>query len=640
MRAPVEARFGAMPGTTLFDVPDSEALDYATLDAINTRRIFPLLHRQIQDNGFGPLSRLDHDVIHLGAHMMRTGMMIDLPHFSAFSTELGTRMVSLTHQMWGACKQNFNPDSPDDVSDLLFKTLHLPTQGRKWTKSHSRLQADDKALKDMIKLHPVVPLIIDYKKLSKLKGTFVDKLPLLVDENCRIHPSLRLTRVPSGRFCIAKGTFIEIARDVGKYHKGIPIEDVKAGDWAYCYDHNRQLALRKVKWAGCTGVQKVIRVHWSGTGKHTRGYLDLTENHEVRLVGGDYRKAKDLASGDRILSLSRTRTVNSYHKWREAQVKFGLEPRNHVVTKVEFLNREAEVYDIEVEDVHNFIANELCVHNSCFNPNLQQIPARSEIGMRVREGFLARIGFWYVTCDLSNIEVRVFAHECQDPVLIDTFVRGRDAHSQAASLLFGIPYDQFEGPDADKKIRKKYRTPAKNMVFLIIYGGSPSGLTAKMHEEGMLDWTDEDSNKFILEYYKLYKNARPWIDGVHAFCRRHGYVEDMFKRRVYITQIYSTNPKIAADGERLAQNTMIQGAAASIMKLAEKNAWEAIKYLWTQGWACDPVMPIHDELISEVEDGHEKEYCAIMQDCFENAYTLRVPIKAEPGYGRRWSHLK
>jgi len=146
--------------------------------------------------------------------------------------------------------------------------------------------------------------------------------------------------------CLAKGTMIDVVRGL------VPIEDVKAGDDVFCYDENRELDIKKVVWSGRTGNKKVLRLHWSGGG-NSGGYVDLTPEHMVRVEGGEYVKAMDLSNGQRVLAFGSGEILHRQFR---------------TITGVLEINKCVDVYDLEIKDCHNFIANQICVHNSCSDP--------------------------------------------------------------------------------------------------------------------------------------------------------------------------------------------------------------------------------------------------------------------------------
>lgn len=202
-----------MPQTTLHNVPLDESLPYAVTDAIATYLIYEPLLNRVVDANLTSVFDLDMGVIPAAAHMMKTGMLVDRAHFAKVSLDLGGRISVLDQKMFKIAGRQFNPDSPDQMSALLYDELrlHEHVKGKiKRTKGGTRLQSDAKALKAIREHHPIVPLLIQRRALSKMKGTFVDALPLLVHRDGRIHTTLRITRVPSGRFASARPNLQQI----------------------------------------------------------------------------------------------------------------------------------------------------------------------------------------------------------------------------------------------------------------------------------------------------------------------------------------------------------------------------------------------------------------------------------------------
>lgn len=427
-------------------------------------------------------------------------------HRCADKDPLNERSITLqpatvTRYFW---QEPFNADSPQQLLAYMAHRGH-PAGTNKKTGADS---SDRETLEKLTKTgDPLYQYVLDYRAVAKVRGTYVKGTERRLDKEDRLHPTF--TFKPSTmRLCVAKGTLIEVVRDVAAYPRGIPIESVEAGMLAYTFDEWKHLQLRSIVWAGQTGTKKVLRLHWmAGFGSESRrfGYVDVTPEHRVRLVDGSYKAAQDLVQGDRTLALTRGvnpwgyarlwatghRSLNehrfifkavhglepehvhhqnhrkldnrlenlvgntasehlSYHgnnpsdalrekrrvsmlkRWQEAPEQFagratsgalnlskewlvaalaeakgrptvvakkhgidyatlmkyidahGIvckrkprrpEPRgrNHLIVFVEALPDPVDVYDIEVEETHNFIAGEICVHNSCVSPNIQNV---------------------------------------------------------------------------------------------------------------------------------------------------------------------------------------------------------------------------------------------------------------------------
>ncbi len=524
----------------------------------------------------------------------------------------------------------FNPRSGPQLADLFFNKLGLEplsyTAGGQPQVSKKFLT---KCAREDIQ---AAALLLEYRDLSKKLDTYIRGILRAVSGDGRLHTTFNQIGARTGRLssCIARGTLIETVRDVSIFPKGVPIEDVKVGDLAYCYDDIGRLTLARVLASGMTGHRELVRVHWQGDGRQSSGYVDCTPDHLIRLVTGEYKRADSLVVGDRVLSLSRgvnddgyarlwptgqeeiarehrfifetvyaqnpehvhhddenklnnklanllgmtaeehtslhssgmstmqrraiaatmrkrwrddynylyarcvkhgadnhtylgltkewiesqlhsfagkptevctahgidyatfqkymrmhnvdfraiaaeytkngelltadvvnrlvaetagmpTRLVTkhvgmSFYRWAEVQRKFGHNPpNNHRIVRVERLTETADVFDLEIAGMHNFIANEICVHNS--GPNLQNQPPF------IRAAYVADEGYRLYARDFSQLEMCVLAHRTQDQNLLEAIREGKDLHCWCAALMFGIPYEDIKGAkDRDDEI--------------------------------------------------------------------------------------------------------------------------------------------------------------------------------------------
>jgi hypothetical protein len=252
--------------------------------------------------------------------MENTGVLIDW----RWLTEVEQKLIRQKREIQDRIEQflgwPLNPNSPPQVADALFSDppdgLGLPTAGLPIGKL-GMPSTSDKVIKHFSRFHPLVSDILQWRSHDTVLGGFAKKLIKLATESSdnRIHSHFNQTRTVIGRLaCIAEGTPVEIVRDVSKYPEGVPIEDVKPGDLAYTYDDDLNLTLRPVVKSWRTGHKKVVRVHWRkhGNGRSTSGYVDLTPDHPVRLISGNYRKAEELRPKDRALALSRRINDSGY----------------------------------------------------------------------------------------------------------------------------------------------------------------------------------------------------------------------------------------------------------------------------------------------------------------------------------------
>jgi DNA polymerase-1 len=258
-------------------------------------------------------------------------------------------------------------------------------------------------------------------------------------------------------------------------------------------------------------------------------------------------------------------------------------------------------------------------------PNLQQIPSRSELGKAIRKAFVSEEGNFLVAIDYSQIEMRVAAHLTGCRSMIDLFLEGRDIHTETASQIFGVPVDQ---------VTSWQRYPTKTMGFGVIYGLTPHGLFNQMSQEGLEDWDERACEKFIKEYYQLRPELGAWQDQTRAFAEKHGYVTDMFGRLRYIPEMLCPVKRYRGAGERQAINMPIQSTAQGILKAAMiRMGQEETSFPWF--W----LLQIHDELMFEVEAPHAPQFIWWATKIMESAVKLSVPIKVEAKMGTNWGEM-
>ena len=272
------------------------------------------------------------------------------------------------------------------------------------------------------------------------------------------------------------------------------------------------------------------------------------------------------------------------------------------------------------------------------NPNLQQIPARSELGRRIRQAFLASPGTRLVSTDFSQIELRDLAHSAQARSMIEVYERDGDIHEYTAMRAFDIK-------DAAQVDKIKHRLPCKTVNFGIVYGMQAQGLQAQLAVMGLF-WTEEQSSDFIERWFNLYPEVGAYMELQYYRARRYGYVWDVFGRVRRVPETRSCHPYIRSAGLRQAGNMPIQSASAGQTKLVMGELDEDISNIYADGkgiWAW-PLLTIHDQLVVEVEEAAADDVRDIMQDRFnrvmidketgENLW--RVPVKSDGEILTRW----
>lgn len=260
---------------------------------------------------------------------------------------------------------------------------------------------------------------------------------------------------------------------------------------------------------------------------------------------------------------------------------------------------------------------------SSTDPNLQNIPTRTELGKKIREIFVPGEGYDYLlSCDYSQVELRVLAHIAQDELLLESFLHGQDVHARTAAEVFGVPLDEVTGT---------MRTRAKAVNFGVVYGISDFGLAKQ------LDISRGEAGRYIKNYLGRYTGVKKYMDDMVASAKKQGYVQTLFGRRRYLPDINSRNFNLRGFAERTAINTPIQGTAADIIKIAMVNVQ---KMLEQGGYKSRILLQVHDELLLEVTEAEREEVGALVKQTMESAVKLSVPLIADVNYGVNWADAK
>jgi DNA polymerase-1 len=256
------------------------------------------------------------------------------------------------------------------------------------------------------------------------------------------------------------------------------------------------------------------------------------------------------------------------------------------------------------------------------NPNLQNIPIRTELGREIRAAFVAEPGHVLLSADYSQIELRLLAHLSEDPLLVEAFRRGDDIHTLTASQVFGVP---------PLMITPEHRRQAKAVNFGIVYGLSAFGLAQQLGIER------SDAKRFIDAYFEKYKGVRTFIDRTLEEARRAQKVRTLFGRLRPIPDINSKNVNARGFAERTAVNTPLQGTAADLIKLAmiRIDAEMTARKLRSR-----MTLQVHDELVFEVAEPEVEVISALVKKQMEGVYSLRVPLVVEIGVGKNWRDLE
>nr|MDP9196896.1 DNA polymerase [Pseudomonadota bacterium] len=252
------------------------------------------------------------------------------------------------------------------------------------------------------------------------------------------------------------------------------------------------------------------------------------------------------------------------------------------------------------------------------DPNLQNIPIRTETGRQIRKAFIAGPGNVLISADYSQIELRLAAHMADIHSLREAFHQGLDIHAATASRVFGVPLDQMT---------PEIRRNAKAINFGILYGMSGHGLARQ------LGIPVGEANAFVKRYLERYPEMAQYIEQTKAFCREHGYVKTLFGRRCHIPGINDRNGSRRAAFERQAINAPLQGTAADIIKKAMVRLPPALE---KTGLKARLILQVHDELVLEAPEAQAEETAAVTRAVMEAAASLSVPLVADSGIGPTW----
>lgn len=259
---------------------------------------------------------------------------------------------------------------------------------------------------------------------------------------------------------------------------------------------------------------------------------------------------------------------------------------------------------------------------SSSDPNLQNIPTRSELGRTVKTAFSAGEGSVFLAVDYSQIELRLLAHLSGDEHLVRAFNEGEDFHAETAARVFGVPVSGVT-PDL--------RSRAKAVNFGIVYGQQAYGLSQSLHI------SMAEARAMIDRYYEAYPGVRTFLDNVVARAKQTGYAETMYGRRRHIPELKAKNPQIRGFGERTAMNHPMQGTAADIIKIAMARVSRRLE---EEGFAAHMILQVHDELDFECPVGEVEHLTAMVRDVMEHVVDLRVPLIAEASTGVTWADAK
>jgi DNA polymerase-1 len=424
-----------------------------------TLAVVSILRPQLEAQELMSLYReIDLPLVPVLAQMEKTGIRIDTSVLADLSLRLQSRLEAIAQQIYEIAGHPFNINSPQQLGKVLFEEMHLPAPV-KWGKGKVISTAAD-VLETLAPSHPIAQLVLDYRQLAKLKGTYIDALPLLIrPETGRLHTTFNQTGAATGRL-------------------------------------------------------------------------------------------------------------------------------------------------------------------SSSNPNLQNIPIRSEEGREIRAAFVPEPGWELVVADYSQIELRLLAHMSRDPVLTESFLRHEDIHTRTAAEVFNVE---------PRQVTPEMRRRAKAVNFGIVYGQTPFGLAQQLYIDR------KEAELYIKRYFERYAGVREFIDRTIAEVRQTGVAKTLLGRKRPIPDMQSRNPSARSFAERTAINTPLQGTAADLIKIA---MIRIARRLEEQKMQARMLLQVHDELVFEAPPSERDELKELVKKEMENVYPLSVPLVAETGSGPNWRDAK
>ncbi|MFN2525102.1 MAG: DNA polymerase I [Actinomycetota bacterium] len=400
--------------------------------------------------------RIEHPLIPVLTRMEQLGVRIDLEYLNDIATDLDKKIGELEAECYELAGERLNLGSPTQLRVLLYDKLGLKTTRR----TKTGLSTDARALVQLVDQHPFVGKLLEYRELAKLKNTYVDALPPLVDpRDGRVHTTYDQTITTTGRL-------------------------------------------------------------------------------------------------------------------------------------------------------------------SSTNPNLMNIPVRTEIGRKIRRAFVPAEGYVLLSADYSQIELRVMAHLSEDPILLDVFQREEDVHAATAARIYGM---------APEDLKTRHRSVAKMVNYGLSYGMGAPGLADR------LNVPIEEAKQVMDAYFEQFAGVKEFLDSLVTRAHADGFTTTMFGRRRYLPELGSGNPRVRAIGERQALNAPIQGAAADIMKLA---MIEVDRLLPERAPDTRMILTVHDELVFEVPEGNEAEAAEIVTAAMTSVSEMKVPLKVDVSLGKSWAEAK
>lgn len=441
---------------TMAQVEIDKAAGYACADADMTIRLAEMFGNELRGQGLWQLfADVEMPLVPVLIDMERSGIALDTELLRQMGKELGDQLLKLEAEIYNNAGHQFNINSSQQLGAVLFEELHLPAQKRRGAYSTAA-----EVLEELRGVHPIIPAILGYRQIAKLKSTYIDALPALINPRTgRLHTSFNQTRTATGRL-------------------------------------------------------------------------------------------------------------------------------------------------------------------SSSEPNLQNIPIRNEMGKQVRQAFIAPAGSALLSCDYSQIDLRVLAHLSQDPALVEAFKNDEDIHAATASRLYGV---------AMSEVTPDMRRFAKTVNFGVIYGMSSYGL------EQATELSREEANQFIKAYFEKYPGITKYLEATKQQARDTGYVQTLLGRRRAIPEINSPNRQVREAAERMAINMPVQGTSADIIKVAMVKLFKEMN---ERKLKSKMLLQVHDELLFEVPEGELAEMRRLVPEIMSTAVALSIPVKVDSKAGPNWAEMK
>jgi DNA polymerase-1 len=448
---------GAQGALALEGDPLEVEAEDASLRALATAEIAAAVEPELDRLGMLELYRtIEHPLIPVLARMEEIGVKIDLDYLAEIGRDLEKRIAELETECYELAGEHINLGSPTQLRVLLYDKLGLKTTRR----TKTGLSTDARALQQLVDQHPFVPKLLDYRELAKLKNTYIDALPPLVDPaDGRVHTTYDQTVAATGRL-------------------------------------------------------------------------------------------------------------------------------------------------------------------SSTNPNLMNIPIRTDLGKQIRRAFIPDKDRVLLSADYSQIELRVMAHLSEDPILIEVFKTGEDVHTATAARIFGVE---------PAELTTKHRSTAKMVNYGLAYGMGAPGLAER------LNVPVPEAQDIMDAYLEQFGGVAEFLDEIVNQAHTDGFTTTMFGRRRYLPELGSGNPRVRAIGERQALNAPIQGSAADIMKLA---MIEVDRALEAEGLETQMILTVHDELVFEVPEAEKEAAAALVERAMTGVSAMKVPLEVDPSFGDDWAAAK